>query len=407
VQTQASPIRRLRSAGRERPAAAAFAGVVCSTLLGFLALGAVLPILPRYVQGPIGAGDVAVGVVVGAFALSAVVCRPIAGRLADARGRRRIVVTGLLVTGLAGVLYLPPLGVAGLVVARMVLGIGEGLVFTAGATWIVDLAPPARRGQTIGLFGLAVWGGLALGPLIGEGIYALAGYRAVFVFAAVSPLLGAALAQRVPDEHRPPAGGRQARAALVPRPVRGPGVAMALANVGYGTMAGFVVLLLADRGIGGGAGVFTAFAASVVGARLVAGRLPDRLGPRVTAAAAGLAEAVGLALLAAASSLPVALAGALVMGVGFSLLFPSMALIVVARMGPERRGAAMGAFSAFFDVGVGVGAPLAGAVAALAGYGAAFGVAAGCAAAGTAIGVLSTRRDGPFLPGAAVDELPR
>jgi len=87
------------------------------------------------------------------------------------------------------------------------------------------------------------------------------------------------------------------------------------------------------------------------------------------------------------------------MGFGFALLFPSMALIVVARMGSGNRGAAMGAFSAFFDVGVGLGAPLAGAVSALAGYGAAFGVAAACAAAGTVVGVLSTRRDGPFLPG--------
>lgn len=392
-------MQRLRAAGRRRPAAAAFAGVLASTLGGFLALGAVLPILPRYVKGPLGAGDVAVGIVVGAFALTAVVSRPIAGRLADARGRRQIVVTGLLVIGLAGALYLVPLGVPGLVLARLVLGVGEGWVFTAGATWIVDLAPPERRGQTIGLFGLAVWGGLTAGPLIGEVVYALAGYHAVFVFAALSPLLGAALAHRVPDEHRAPPAGRSTRAALIPGPVRGPGVVLALANVGYGTMAGFVVLLLADRHIGGGAAVFTAFAGSVVGARLIAGGLPDRLGPRLTGAAAGVAEAVGLGVLAVAGSLTVALAGAVVMGFGFALLFPSMALIVVARMGPDNRGAAMGAFSAFFDVGVGLGAPLAGVVSAVAGYGAAFGVAAACAAAGTVLGVLSTRADGSFLPG--------
>lgn len=393
-------MRRLRAAGSRRPAAAAFLGVFASTLMGFLALGAVLPVLPRYVKGPVGAGDVAVGIVVGAFAFTAVVGRPIAGRLADAQGRRRIVVTGLLVTALAGVLYFLPFGVPGLVFARMVLGAGEGWVFTAAATWIVDLAPAERRAQAIGFFGLAIWGGLTVGPLIGEGLYALAGYDAVWAFAALAPLLGAALARRIPDEHRaPPRDAPRAGTSLVPKPVRGPGVALALANVGYGTMAGFVVLLLADRDLAGGAGVFTAFAASVVVTRLVAGRLPDRFGPRVTAAGAGVAEAVGLALLAAAGSLGVALAGAVVMGMGFSLLFPSMALIVVARMGPENRGAAMGSFTAFFDVGVGVGAPLAGAVAALAGYGAAFWVAAACAAAGAVVSVVNTRSDGPFLPG--------
>jgi MFS family permease len=127
-------------------------------------------------------------------------------------------------------------------------------------------------------------------------------------------------------------------------------------------MAGFVVLHLDEEGIGGGASVFTAFAAAVVLARLLAGRLPDVLGPRTTAIAAGGAETAGLALLALAPSFPVALAGAVVMGCGFSLLFPSLALIAVTRVGAERRGAALGAFTAFFDAGVGLGAPLAGVV---------------------------------------------
>src|SRR3954447_17825800 len=154
------------SRGRAGRGVTACAGVFAATLLGFFAVGAVLPILPRYVRGPIGSGDLAVGVVVGAFAFTAVVGRPVGGRMADATGRRRVVVAGLLITSAAGLLYLLPLGVGGLVFARLVLGIGDGWVFTAGATWIVDLAPESRRGQAIGMFGLAVWGGLAFGPVL-------------------------------------------------------------------------------------------------------------------------------------------------------------------------------------------------------------------------------------------------
>jgi MFS family permease len=160
-----------------------------------------LPVLPRYVTGPLGAGDIAVGVVTGAFAISAVVYRPIGGRLADARGRRVVAVSGMGIASLAGLLYLVPAGVPGLVAARLVLGIGDGWLFTAGAAWIVDLAPSARRGQAIGVFGLAIWGGLTLGPVIGEGLLALAGYDAVFVFAACSPLLGVLVASQVADSH--------------------------------------------------------------------------------------------------------------------------------------------------------------------------------------------------------------
>ena len=103
----------------------------------------------------------------------------------------------------------------------------------------------------------------------------------------------------------------------------------------------------------------------VVLTRLVAGDLPDRVGPARVATAAALVEAVGLATIAVAQSLPVALAGALAMGAAFSLLYPSLSLIVVDRVSETRRGAALGTFTAFFDAGVGLGAPLAGAAAAL------------------------------------------
>jgi MFS family permease len=190
----------------------AFAGVFGSALLAFLAVGCVLPVLPRYVHGPLHAGDVWVGVVTGAFAFTAVVARPVAGRLADRRGRRAVVSGGALLVALGGALYFIPGGVPSLLVARLVLGAGEGAVFTAGATWVVDLAPVARRGQAIGLFGLAVWGALSAGPLIGEGLFQAGGYSLVWAFATVSPLVGVVLALRQP-------GGAPAAEALARPPL--------------------------------------------------------------------------------------------------------------------------------------------------------------------------------------------
>jgi MFS family permease len=388
---------------RERPRAMAFAGVFTSVFCCFIAIGAVLPILPRYVHGPLGAGDVAVGIVVGAFAITAVLARPIGGRLADGRGRRPIVVAGMLLSATGGALYFLPLDVPGLVFARLILGIGDGWVFTAGATWIVDLAPEERRGQAIGLFGLSIWGGLAVGPVVGEAIYSAGGYDLVWALAAVAPLVGALVARRVPDPHEPVTVVEgAARGPLIPHAVRLPGVALALANIGYGAVAGFLVLHLNDRGVGHGAAAFTAFASAVVLTRLLLGHLPDRVGPRITAMGAFAAETAGLLLIGSAQSLLVAAAGAVVMGMGFSLLFPSLALIVMNRVGEAGRGTAMGAFTAFFDVGVGLGAPLSGAVAAVAGYSSAFYVAAACAAGGGALGLVTRaargRGEAPVTP---------
>jgi MFS family permease len=180
---------------------------------------------------------------------------------------------------------------------------------------------------------------------------------------------------------------------LIAREALRPGSALALASVGYATVAAFVVLHLEARDVGHGAAVFGAFATMVVLTRLVGGDLPDRIGPARVATAAALGEAVGLATIGVAHSLSVALVGALAMGCAFSLLYPSLSLIVVGQVPETRRGAALGTFTACFDAGIGLGAPLAGLAAALIDYEGAFFLAAAIAvaAAATIALTISTR----------------
>jgi MFS family permease len=373
--------------GRAHRPGLAFAGLFGVTFCGLLAVGAVLPVLPRYVHGPLGAGDVAVGVVIGSYAISGLLLRPIAGRLADRRGRKPTVLIGGLLLCLSGLLYLPSLGLGGLILARLVLGAGEGSVYTAGSAWIIDLAPPARRGRVLGLYGLAVWGGLSVGPLAGEVLLQTSGYTAVWIFAAAMPLLGALIALRVPDPFEPLTHA-EPHPLIAPEAVR-PGLAVALASIGYAAVATFIVLHLEARGVGHGALVFGAFAAMIVLTRLLIGDLPDRIGAARVAIGATLGEAVGLVAIAFAHSLPVALVGGMAMGAAFSLLNPSLMLIAVNRVSPEARGAAMGTFTAFFDAGVGIGAPLAGLAAALTDYEGAF-ILAAAIAVGSALLILTT-----------------
>jgi MFS family permease len=348
----------------------------------------VLPVLPRYVHGPLDGGDLAVGVVIGSYAVTGLLLRPFAGRFADLGGRRPTFVFGSLLVAAAGFLYLLPLGIPGLVVARLVLGAGEGGLFTAGSAWVVDLAPEHRRGRLIGLYGLAVWSALSIGPLIGELLQHAAGYDLVWVFAGALPLLGAFLVLRVPDRFEPvPHAGREP---LIAREAVRPGTALALASVGYATLAAFVVLHLDARGVGHGAAVFGAFATMLVLTRLIGGDLPDRIGPAKVATTTAAIEAVGLTTLAFAHSLAVALVGALAMGVAFSLLYPSLSLIVVDRVPETRRGAALGTFTAFFDAGVGLGA-------ALASYQGAFLVSAGIALISATTIVLTVSSRGRTL----------
>jgi len=375
----------------------AFAGIFAATLLTLMAVGAVLPVLPHYVKGPLDYGSVAVGFAIGAFAFTALASRPVAGHFADARGRRPVVAVGALLAAIGGALYFVPAGLPGLIVARLVLGAGEGTVFTAGATWVVDLAPPGRRARVIGLYGLGVWGGLSLGPLIGSALFDAGHFNAVWAFCAVSPAVGALVALLVPDPFRPTEPSRR-RQLIVRESVR-PGIALSLATVGYAAMASFIMLDLNAKHIGHGAAAFAAFATTVVLTRLVGGDLPDRIGPVRCAAGAATVSAVGLALIALADSLAVALAGAVGMGLAFALIYPSLSVIVVNGVADSRRGSALGTFTAFFDIGFAVGGPLTGLAASLGGYSAAFWLGSACALG--AIAVASTLRRMTTFPAPA------
>lgn len=385
----------MSGAGADRAAApagrrASFAGVFLVTFSCLVAVGAVLPVMPRYIHGPLGAGDVAVGVVIGCYAFAGLLVRPLAGRLADRRGRKPTLLIGAALSALAGLLYLPALGIGGLIVARLVLGTGEGTLYTAGSSWAIDLAPPERRGRVLGLYGLAVWGGLSVGPLAGELLLDLGGYEAVWLFAAAMPALGALLVVRAADPFRP-ADHVEPHPLIAPEAV-GPGVTIALASLGYATVAAFIVLHLDARGVGHGATVFAALAVSLVVSRLALGDLPDRVGAARVAMVAAGTEAVGLALLALAHGLAAAVLGAILIGGAFSLLNPSLMLIAVNRVDDGARGAVMGTFTAFFDAGVGLGAPLAGLAAFLTDYQGAFLFAAAMSVASALLITLTLHR---------------
>ena len=244
----------------------------------------------------------------------------------------------------------------------------------------------------IGLYGLAVWTGLSLGPPIGDALLRASSFEAVWAFAAIAPAIGAAIALLIPETYRP--SDEYERGPFIARESIRPGAALSLATVGYAAMASFIVLDLDKQGIGHGAAAFTAFAVTVVATRLVAGNLPDRIGPLRCAAVAALVEAAGLALIALASSLAVAIAGALAMGMAFALIYPSLSLVVVNRVPEERRGAALGTFTAFFDAGIGVGAPVCGVAASLWGYSAAFWLASACALGTAAAAAAGIRERG-------------
>jgi MFS family permease len=150
------------------------------------------------------------------------------------------------------------------------------------------------------------------------------------------------------------------------------GLGSALSSIGFGTMIAFSSLLSVERGWTPVWLLFTAFAAALVAARLFFGHLPDKLGGALVALISAVIEAIGLALIWLASILSLAVAGALLTGFGYALVYPGLGAEAVRRVPPESRGLAMGAYSTFLDVALGFGSPALGLIAGVSGLSSVF-----------------------------------
>lgn len=369
-----------------------FLAIALATLVYFTGDGILIAALPRFVAGPLGAGNVAVGVVVGAFSVSAFFLRPWAGGLGDRRGRRLLMVAG---SGLFAVSVLGYAAVSDptlLVALRLITGAGEALFFVGAVAAITDLAPPERRGEAMSLASLGLYIGIGIGPIIGEFAIDRSGFTAAWLLAALCGAVALVVALRTPETRADRAGAPATRGAPRRRLVHPagllPGFLLLASILGMAGFLAFVPLYALDLGMSGASGVLLLFAGVVVGIRSVGARIPDRLGAaRATRLALAL-SAAGLATAGLWRTPSGLLLGAAVLGVGVALLTPSVFSLAVERVSPQERGAVIGTTSAFLDLAFGLGPGLLGFVAASLGRPGTFLAGAVVAAAGLVLVVV-------------------
>jgi MFS family permease len=356
-----------------RPVLPLYGGIFFS-LLG---IGASLATVPFFVLRRLHGGNVAAGLAVAMLSVAVVVARPAAGRLADRHGYKLVMICGTVICLLAGLAYYGAANLGLLIAVRVLHGVGEGTVYTAGAAWLVSISPASRRGRVVGLYGISMWSGITLGTLIGTVAMRTGGFAAVWAFCAAAAVAGmACVAAGHKPEHVPatdqPASGQPASGGrggyLLPRAAVVPGLAVALAALGYAALASFVSLHMQARGVANGIAAFDAFGVTYIGIRLFFGGVSDKYSPRTVAFWSAIVETAGLVVVGLAGSLVTVIIGGLIMGTGLSLLFPSLAVIVIERTRDSRRGVALGAFTSFWDLGIAVGAPLSGLIANLTNY---------------------------------------
>jgi MFS family permease len=367
-----------------------FLTVAAAELAYFTADGMLLPALPRYVEGPLGGGNVAVGLVIGAFSLTAFFLRPWAGMEADRRGRRLLMVVGASMWALSVAGYLVATSIPALLAMRLLTGVGEAVFFVAALSANVDLAPPERRGEAMSFASLSLYVGLGAGPFIGEAVIEHLGFAAVWLvaigLAGIAALLALRLPQMMPAGTPTPPGGHR----LIHRAGLLPGLVLLATIWGMAGFLTFVPLYALDLGMSGAGLVLGLFSGIVVLIRSVGARVPDRLGPAWAIRIALTLSCAGLALVGLWRTPAGLIAGTTFFGLGVALFTPALFALAVAGVPANERGAVMGTTSAFLDVGFGLGPATLGFVAAAVGRGGTFLAGAAVAGAGLVL-VVATR----------------
>jgi MFS family permease len=334
-----------------------------------------------------------------AFGVVKAVSNLAAGALSDRHGRKPVLVAGWL-TGLPVPLLLmwaPSWG--WVVAANVLLGINQGLCWSTTVIMKIDLAGPERRGLAMGLNEAAGYGAVAVTAFLTGLIAARHGLRPepFYLGLAYAGLgLGASvLLVRETRVHagyeaaRQRAGGAEAGAeppfrqvvlltSLRERALSAACQAGMVNNLNDGLAWGLFPLLFAQAGLRvGQIGVLVAAYPAVWGlGQLLTGTLSDRWGRKGLIVVGMWLQAAALALVAASSTFGPWLAGAVLLGAGTAMVYPTLLAAVGDVAHPAWRASAVGVYRLWRDGGFAVGALLAGVVTDLFGLAAAVWVVA-------------------------------
>jgi MFS family permease len=341
-----------------------------------------------------------------AFGLTKALSNLIAGTLSDRFGRKPVLVAGWLVGVPVPLLLIWAPGWEWVILANVLLGVNQGLTWSTTVIMKIDLVGPARRGLAMGLNEAAGYGAVAMTAYLTGFIAQQSGLRPQPFFLGIAYAgAGLGLSALLVRETR---GHAQAEAASIA------GLAVAPAwklrevflkttflerslsascagglvnNLNDGMAWGLFPLLFATRGLSVAAiGVLVALYPLVWGVgQLVTGALSDRVGRKALIVGGLGVQAAALALIAAGQTFAIWAIGAVGLGIGTAMAYPTLLAAIGDVAHPEWRASAVGVYRLWRDAGFVAGALISGVVADILGLAAAVWTVAGVTAAGAVL----------------------
>lgn len=181
--------------------------VLLSVFIALLGIGIIIPVMPVFAT-ELGAGGLALGMIIAVFSVSRGILQPIIGNLSDRRGRKGFLVAGLFVYGLVGLLIPQAGSVLHLLLIRGFQGVGSAMIVPIGMAYMSLLAPPGQEGRYQSYLNIAIFCGIGCGPVIGGIVADLFGFESVFyLMAALSFGAFILVVKNMPTHHSPASKG--------------------------------------------------------------------------------------------------------------------------------------------------------------------------------------------------------
>lgn len=349
--------------------------VVLLTLVAFAALFGfqlLLSVVPLYTN-EVGGGSSSAGLATAVFMLSTVLTQIQMPRILGRYGYRRTLAAGLLFLGVPALFYAYALTVSLILAVTLVRGVGFGIVTVVFFVLIVDLAPPARRGEAIGLLGVAITLPNIFCNALGLWMAGSFGYEVVFVLGGLAPLLGLCMIPGI--RSATPSGGKRGSgngffAGLGRAPLRRIFLLFATTTMAAGVIFTFLPLAAPASGLFSAATAFLLVGLTSTAGRWWAGRFGDRRDPRLLLVPGLLACTLGMICLPVGGM--ALIVGAISFGTGFGVLQNATLVLMMKRVSKSEYGLGSTLWNAAFDAGTGLGALLFGFVISAVGFSWAF-----------------------------------
>lgn len=341
--------------------------ILAANFLLYFGFWLLIPVLPFYLSEIFNAGNSTIGIILSCYTVAALCIRPFSGYFLDSFARKPLYLLAyfIFMTMFAG--YIIAGSLVLFILFRIIHGVSFGMVTVGGNTVVIDIMPSSRRGEGLGYYGLSNNIAMAVGPMSGLFLHdAGMSYTTIFCCSLGSCIAGFICASLVKTPYKPPVKrepislDRFILLKGIPA-----GISLLLLSIPYGMTTNYVAMYAKEIGINATTGFFFTFmAVGMAISRIFSGKIVDK-GKITQVSSAGLYIVVFSFFLLSAcvyiinwNSMACGIiffAVALLLGVGFGIMFPAYNTLFVNLAPNNQRGTATSTYLTSWDVGIGIG----------------------------------------------------